>query len=213
MKRMIYLYTLLSLLIIPAMSAQTDETFEIKVKEAVTRQMEIYPASTLKDLYKNFFQDKYGPGHLINNPESAANYLQRELGEMTESSGDLIEPTGWEGNFYRVNLSLIKEGIIPYDIFFDAFVRSVNGITPVPVDTWKEEWNRIEKVIHTRLPGLPGYEEDKKQITERLENGEYVGHHSEIFEQTYSPHYRIVGKEIFEKELLPLLQQYLTLKD
>ena len=51
--------------------------------------------------------------------------------------GAAAEPTGWEGNFYRVNLSVIKKGQIPYAVFFDAFVRSVNGIRPITVAAWK----------------------------------------------------------------------------
>ena len=29
----------------------------------------------------------------------------------------------------------------------------------------------------------------------------YILHHSPIFEQTYHPHYRIVARDIFEKDL------------
>ncbi|MCC8155353.1 MAG: hypothetical protein LIP01_14930 [Tannerellaceae bacterium] len=184
-------------------------SFTGKVEKAVNEQLTIYPASTLKDIYKNFFQDKYGPGHLIHDPVAAGNYLQRELAEMTVSSGKLIEPTGWEGNFYRVNLSLIKDSIIPYDLFFDVFVRSVNSITPIPVEEWAKEWFRIEKIIRNMNLALPEYESDKTLIEKNLRAGEYVGHHSDLFEATYSPHYRIVSRELFEKELRPLLKEYL----
>ncbi|MCC8095894.1 MAG: hypothetical protein LIP05_11390 [Tannerellaceae bacterium] len=125
----------------------SEKPFEDAVRTAVERQITTYPKSTLKDLYKNFFQDKYGPGHIISDTTGAGNYLRRELSTMTSSDGELVEPTGWEGNFYRVNLSLIKEGRIPYDVFFDAFIRSVNGIEPPPVPVWKEEWENIEIII------------------------------------------------------------------
>ena len=167
--------------------------------------MQTYPKSTLKDLYKNFFQDKFGPGHIIGDTAAAGNYLRRELASYTECSGDIAEPTGWEGNFLRVNLSVIKTGQIPYNTFFDAFVRSVNGIQPVTVAEWKKEWLQIEAIIRSIELALPGYEADRKEIEERLDRGEYVGHHSKVFEETYSPHYRIVSKDIFEKELKPLL--------
>ena len=48
---------------------------------------------------------------------------------------------------------------------------------------------------------LPGYEADRKEIEERLGRGEFVGHHSKVFEDSYSPHYRIVSKDIFEKRI------------
>ena len=195
----------LFLLLCLSLSAAEKPDFDTAVRAAVSRQMQTYPKSTLKDLYKNFFQDKFGPGHIIGDTAAAGNYLRRELASYTECSGDIAEPTGWEGNFLRVNLSVIKTGQIPYNTFFDAFVRSVNGIQPVTVAEWKKEWLQIEAIIRSIELALPGYEADRKEIEERLDRGEYVGHHSKVFEETYSPHYRIVSKDIFEKELKPLL--------
>ena len=187
-------------------SAAEKTDFDKAVRSAVERQMQGYPKSTLKDLYKNFFQDKFGPGHIVSDTTAAGNYLRREMASYTETEGEIAEPTGWEGNFYRVNLSVIKNGQIPYQTFFDAFIRSVNGIRPVAVAEWQKEWNRIEAIIRSMNLSLPDYENDRKEIDDRLERGEYVGHHSKAFEDSYSPHYRIISKEIFEQELQPLIQ-------
>lgn len=185
--------------------AAEKKGFEVSVREAVARQMQTYPKSTLKDLYKNFFQDKFGPGHIISDTTAAGNYFRRELNSYSKIEGAVAEPTGWEGNFLRVNLSVIKTGQISYDTFFDAFVRSVNGIRPVTVAEWQKEWLQIETIIRSMNLTLPDYDADRKEIEERLNRGEYVGHHSKTFEETYNPHYRIISKQIFEKELQPLL--------
>ena len=37
-----------------------------------------YPLSTLADLYKSFFQDEFGPGHLLADEAGALSYLDRE---------------------------------------------------------------------------------------------------------------------------------------
>lgn len=198
-------FLLLSILLYISLQAVEKDVFNEAVRNAVARQMKAYPKSTLKDLYKNFFQDKFGPGHIISDTTSAGNYLRRELASYSEIEGEIAEPTGWEGNFYRVNLSVIKEGKIPYQTYFDAFIRSVQGIQPVAVSDWKKEWQAIELIIRSMNLSLPGYADDRKEIEERLERGEYVGHHSKVFEETYSPHYRIISKQIFEKELQPML--------
>ena len=202
-------YSFLTLFLLFCLCLSATETekkdFEKAVRDAVSRQMQTYPKSTLKDLYKNFFQDKSGPGHIISDTTAAGNYLRRELASYTECAGDVAEPTGWEGNFLRVNLSVIKNGRISYQTFFDAFVRSVNGIRPVTVAEWQKEWLRIESVIRSMGLSLPDYEADRKEIEERLDRGEYVGHHSQVFEESYSPHYRIISRQIFDKELQPLL--------
>jgi hypothetical protein len=52
---------------------------------------------------------------------------------------------------------------------------------------------------------LPDYDAHRKEIEDRLDRGEYVEHHSKVFEESYSPHYRIISRQIFEKELRPLL--------
>lgn len=197
----------LFLLICLTLQGADKKEFEQAVRSAVERQMQRYPKSTLKDLYKNFFQDKFGPGHLIGDTATAGNYLRKELASYTVVSGEVAEPTGWEGNFLRVNLSVIKTGQIPYPIFFDAFVRSVNGISTMPVSEWQKEWEQIEAVIRSMNLSLPDYEADRKEIDDRLNKGEYVGHHSRVFEDTYTPHYRIIRKDIFENELKPLLSR------
>ncbi len=204
MKRVSILLYFLLLICTINIDAQ-EAAFEQAVQDAVRRQLATYPASTLKDLYKNFFQDKFGPGHIIADPDMAAHSLKREIDSMGFTTGEDIEPTGWEGNFYRVNLLLIKEEVIHYEIFFDAFVRSVNSIQPVTIEEWQKEWNEIEKIISTMNLPLDNYREDKTEIENRFDRGEYVGHHSEVFELNYSPHYRIISRDIFEKELRKFL--------
>ena len=204
MKSLIILISLICISPFMRAADQTD-SFETAVCEAVNRQMQLYPASTLRDLYKNFFQDKFGPGHIVADTTGAGNYLRRELASYEEITGDYAESTGWEGNYVRVNLSVIKEGLVPYPVFFDAFYRSVNGIVPPDVADWQEEWNRIEAVIASIYPDLPDYTADKNTITENLNRGEFVGHHSPQFESHYSPHYRIMSRAIYETEIKPLL--------
>jgi hypothetical protein len=179
---------------------------EHAVRTAVNSQMATYPRSTLKDLYKNFFQDRFGPGHLVRDTAAAGNYLRRELESFHESTGAYYEPAGWEGDFYRVNLSVIKENRVPYGLYFDAFLRSVNGIVPVSVRAWEKEWRAIDAIIQTMNLSLANCEEDRREIFDLLKRGEYVVHHSPAFEAAYAPHYRIMEKTIFEKEILPLLQ-------
>jgi hypothetical protein len=182
-----------------------DKAFEAAVHAAVDKQMKTYPKSTLKDLYKHFFQDKFGPGHIVSDTTGAGNYLRSELASSEVFEGEVAESTGWEGNFYRVNLSVIKNQQITYEQYFDAFIRSVSDIRPPAIDVWKQEWRRIERIIRSKELNLPDYDADRLAIEQSLEAGEFMGHHSPAFEEAYAPHYRIISKEIYEKELLPLL--------
>jgi hypothetical protein len=53
---------------------------------------------------------------------------------------------------------------------------------------------------------LPNYEEDARAIEALLAQGYYAVHHSKAYNLHYQPHYRLIEKKIFEKEILPLLK-------
>lgn len=193
-------------LLVVATACTGDSTRE-RIRQSVEHQMERYPHSTLRDLYKNYFQDRFGPGHIIADEKAADNYLRYELENSATMEGDDYEPTGYEERFMRVNLSVIADGRVPYDKYLSAFVRSVNGIEPITIEQWREEWKVIDEVINEMNLNLPNYEADRAEIWALLERGEYVMHHSKLFEQHYDPHYRIIEREIFQREILPLIEQ------
>ena len=205
MTRIATYLTALTLLVVA--TACTGDSTRERIRQSVERQMERYPHSTLRDLYKNYFQDRFGPGHIIADEKAADNYLRYELENAATMEGDDYEPTGYEERFMRVNLSVIADGRVPYDKYLSAFVRSVNGIEPITIEQWREEWKVIDEVISKMNLNLPNYEADRAEIWALLERGEYVMHHSKFFEQHYDPHYRIIEREIFQREILPLIEQ------
>ena len=73
------------------------------------------------------------------------------------------------------------------------------------ISEWKSEWSEIEAVIISMDLNLENFEKDLEMIHSVLEQGEYAVHHSAIYNSEYHPHYRIIEKNIFEEEILPLL--------
>ena len=80
----------------------------------VFQQMETYPKFRLLDIYKSCFQDYMGAEHLVSDRQMVKAYLDEELNSTNLE--DLMpwyyEPCGIEGNYVRVSLRTIKEGII-----------------------------------------------------------------------------------------------------
>ena len=185
----------------------SDAPGRATIREALEREMAAYPKSQLADVYKNFFQDNFGPGHILNDTVAAGRYLRRELAETDVFEGPLYEPTGHRGNFLRVNISLIKDGKVDYDTYFSAFVRSVQGIVPPAPGVWRKEWAEIDSEIKSMGLTFPGEEADRKTITERLASDDFAVHHSQLFNDNYNFHYRIISRDIFEKEILPKLKK------
>jgi glyoxylase-like metal-dependent hydrolase (beta-lactamase superfamily II) len=172
-----------------------------KVQQAVREQLKKYSESRLQDIYKSFFQDYFGPEHLIPDTAMAAKYLRQELEAGIGSTSEILEPVGWEGRFYRVNLSAVKENKIPYSVLLDAFVRSAGDAAKPPLPVWQAQWDAIQSYIDALQLHIPDYQTDKASLQEILRSGHYAVHHSDAFNDAYNPHYRIVSKKIVEEEL------------
>ena len=188
------------------------EAQDASIRQAIEQQIETYPASTLKDIYKNFFQDAFGPGHLMSNAPDAEhrmrNYLEQECEEAKKDINPCpdYELTGNHGRFYRVNLSVINDGRVPMDIFLSAFMKSAAQFSLPKVEDWKQEWIAIEKCIKDLGYRFPDQAQDSAAIMNILDQGQYASHHSTAYNVAYHPHYRLIEKTIFEKELLPLIE-------
>ena len=181
---------------------QTIDT--VAVRSAIERQLATYPESTLQDIYKSFYQEHFGPGHIISDTASARRYLMRELSEMGETQSPYFEPTGSQGDYVRVYLSAIADSLISAEQLLDAFVRSANS-RQKPVVSWMEKWQAIISIIQANKIELKGFETDLPLLTEAARNNQAV-HHSRRYNDAYHPHYRIVERSIFEIELKPSLK-------
>lgn len=181
-------------------SAQSDS-----IRTALEYQRSNYPVSQYRDVYKNFMQDFFGPGHILADTVAAANYLKRELAETELYDGPLYEPTGFRGNFYRVNLSLIKNGIVPYDVYFNAFVNSVQNITPPDPSFWMDMWQKIDNEIHHMNWTFQNEDIDRTDLNKQFKNGNFIAHHSKAYNDAVNFHYRIISRSNFDRYIRPYL--------
>ena len=176
----------------------------LAVRSAIERQLTTYPESTLQDIYKSFYQEHFGPGHIISDTASARRYLMRELSEMGKSQSPYFEPTGSQGDYIRVYLSAVADSLITAEQLLDAFVRSANS-RQEPAVSWMEKWEAILSIIQANKMEIVGFETDLPLLTEAAQNNQAV-HHSRRYNEAYHPHYRIVERSIFEIELKPSLK-------
>lgn len=186
-------------------SAQTFDS--LAAEESIRLQLERYPASTLQDIYKSFFQDAFGPGHLIDNPVRAKQYIEEESLQSHESLCELYEKAGAGENYYRVSLSLVASGMVGAEQLADALCRSA-AMTQGPSATeWQSTWQKIERITAKYKHRLQGYDQDRKKINQAIENGNFMMRHSAAYNRNYHPHYRIIHHTIFETEILPLISK------
>ena len=205
MKRLAFIT--ISLLCSIALQAQDIEEF-------VHSQLHTYPQSRLLDLYKSCFQDYMGAEHLVSDRQRVKAYLDEEL--STTTLDDLMpwnyEPCGIDSNYYRVSIRTIKENVISEEMLLDAFIRSANTPKRPSVEEWSKRWHVILDAIDQMQLGLPNYEQDKAFIDSILSAGKYAISHSPEYREAYHPHYRIVERSIFERELKPLIEKKIVLE-
>ena len=176
----------------------------VAMRSAIERQLVTYPKSTLQDIYKSFYQEHFGPGHIISDTATARRYLMLELSEMGKTASPYFEPTGSQGYYVRVYLSAIADSLITAEQLLDAFVRSANS-RQEPAVSWMEKWETIISIIQANKIELEGFETDLPLLTEAARNNQAM-HHSSRYNEAYHPHYRIVERGIFEIELKPFLK-------
>ncbi len=179
------------------------------VESWVSEMLTQYPKARILDIYKSCFQDYMGAEHLVGDAASARAYLEQEL--ETTSLDELMpwyyEPCGINGNYVRVSLRAVMEGKVQAEKLLDAFVRSANDPERPTIETWEKRWHEIVVVIGKMGLELPHQQEDEAFIEGVLAQGKYAISHSPDYREAYSPHYRIIKREIFENEFKPLLPE------
>ena len=179
-------------------------------REAISRQLEMYPESRVQDIYKSFCQDNLGPGHLIPNIDAARTYLTEELRRYREDLDSAryrkpqlrLVPVGDRGNYVRVDLSVVLDSLVSADALLDVFVRSANEGPTVSPEEWKAKWATVSAVIRKSFPDIPDADRDLAAIDSLLADGHLILHHSPDYNEAYHPHYRIVSKDIIDSSPL-----------
>lgn len=175
------------------------QTVSSDVEQAVTLQLQLHPQSTLIDIYKSFVQDRFGAGHLIPDTLTARRMLLGELSKSGDSQGPVIEPCGATGRYVRADLSLVRDSIISFQQYFDAFRQGLEAVDSADIAQWATEWSAIADRIQAMDLDIPGFVDDREAIARMLSQGRYAVHHSRQYAQAYRPHYRIIRADLLAK--------------
>ena len=183
------------------------EDREDRIREAVQSELRLHPRARLLDLYKFFFQDAFGPAHIVPDRSAARRYLEEELAEAAQFEAQPWQALGYRQRYYRLNLSLVRDNIVPQEILLDALVRSANHGPQTDLAHWKTEWSQILKVIADMNPNLLYWEQDRRFLSDLLAQDQYVIHHSRDYIEHYDPHYRIISRSEFRRIRRRFLQK------
>ncbi|MGH0054423.1 MAG: hypothetical protein ACQ5SW_13620 [Sphaerochaetaceae bacterium] len=170
---------------------QEQSNFKIAVLQVLKTQLEHYPLLSLIDIYKSFFQDTFGPGHLLVDAEIARTHFTQELKTMKSRGRKAPEFCGMGTHFCRIPMDLVLDGVLDEEIYFSAFFAGASAFSVPDVLVWKKTWDAIHKTLKPKSENIHNFFDDSKRINEALEKGIYAMSHSSQYRTEYEPHYRI----------------------
>ena len=165
------------------------------MRVAVERLLDHYPEATLQDIYKTMFQDRFGVAHLLSERRAVRDYIAKEVEHAEGECLKYYEACGWRGDYVRVDLRAVRDGVISLDELTERFMLSAeHGIRAdsLALEEWEKEWSTISIVCRDLFVGIDGYQQDSAKIAELIATGKYMVHHSRRYNDHYKPHYRIV---------------------
>ena len=154
-----------------------------------------HPEAEAEDLYKLLHQAIYGPGHAIPDPDAAARWLTRELGELgLPLVGEVAcEVLGGRPILVRVNLRPFVAGGGDATELLDAFVATAGEVRGDP----RQMGEALEIVVKwLRSDGWGNRADALQRLGAELAPKGYPAiHHSEAYVEAYRPAYRVITSE------------------
>ena len=142
---------------------------------------------------------------MIADTAAARNYLNYELAHCDDQAITLYyEPIGVNGDYVRVYLNAVKDGLITPEQLLWAFLDSAKPARHTSLD-WATKWETIVEVIDEIRPDL-GDKEERELLRQASQQNQAV-HHSTYYNAAYHPHYRIIHRDIFKQQLKPALEK------
>ncbi len=159
------------------------------IEEILLEHYQKYPKMELIDFIKLIYQNSFGPRHMHNpSKETVLKYFDEEIKVVTNET-DLIEDIG--NGYIRVYLS--KETNI--EKLSNDFLNSMieDTYTETNIRIFYRKLNVLIKLIKKGSIKLPK-KESINFVNEYLSNGINPVRHSKIYNELYSPHYRVIKK-------------------
>lgn len=168
------------------------------LEQVLRRHARKYPMMQPTDAVKLIYQNVFGGGHLIRDPEACRNALQREY-ECTpqDPHAPLLESIG--NGLVRVMLNAVDANNYSIRQLGEDFIRSSEAHKG-NLNSFLIKLEILRKVTDSGSFGFT-LEELEAYLEEYKRAGYPMVSHSEQYRRFYNPAYRIVLASIFSKEI------------
>ena len=160
------------------------------ISALVTTQLEKYPQMKAQDIIKLIYQNEFGGGHMIDDPETSLKRLKDEAKQLKNNSF-IEEDIG--NDLVRVYLGNAGElELLTLNQLFVYSAKLMNGSIISFI-------NKLEQLKSACQRGTISF--DYRQICLEIENYEKLNYppisHSSTYRELYQPHYRFINKQIY----------------
>jgi hypothetical protein len=157
-----------------------------------------YPLWEIQDLYKLIHQAAMGSEHAISDFTAAQAWLDREIKTLEEGPQEpTVDPISPGGAIVRVNLRPYLAMAGDPHVLLKAFVQTANEY-PGSQEELIRYWTTAEQVAEDNK--LPFKHAAMQKFFAPLKTQNFPAlHHSEVYEASYHPAYRVVSNIILEQ--------------
>ena len=158
-----------------------------------------YPQMQPTDAVKLIYQNEFGGGHLVSNPEKSLEYLTAEYNRIPQKKDvTLTEEIG--NGIVRVSLAALDTNNLSCKVLNDVFVKS-SLLVKGNLSSFLRKLSILKKLTQEGIFAF-----SPEELEEYLSAYEKAGFpavsHSEVYRREYAPAYRIVVEEELKKLIL-----------
>lgn len=167
--------------------------YEVYWMNIIITHLTKYPLMTIQDMVKLVHQACFGPKHFSGSItiDKTEAYLMDELNVIESQSTTYIEAIG--NDYVRVYLQAVLDKKVDIVTLNQSFYQSMNDHINVDnaINTIDQLLDLILELVEKRQLPFSLHETVNFINDYRAKNYPAI-HHSEIYKQTYEPHYRVI---------------------
>lgn len=156
---------------------------ELEFDTVLAEHRKRYPLMQPQDYGKLAFQSEFGPEHLVDDSEKALSWI---LEEALQAEKDSVKEAEWIGNgLCRFPLAALENPAQEAPVLTALFMRTAREHQ----GTMEGLQERLDRLKALEIPGMEVW------LREYRGMGCPAVHHSDLFRDTYHPHYRLLKME------------------
>jgi len=189
---------LFAVLMIAALGATAEPPVPAPREQAaaLAQELRLHPDATADDAYKFLHQGVFGPGHAVDDRQSAVRALEEEVVGLAPTSvaDPLCQPLGGPTPMARIHLRPFLAADEDIAALLDVFVASAAVAPGTAADMDAALAAAVAALAKGGNWGLAG---ELESMAKGLAGGSYPAvSHSERYRNGYKPAYRVVALEL-----------------